>query len=760
MATSARTAALRAQRNRYAKRKVLSPSSLSSSVSTTARRVADAEMDLMVAQYNSGYVSNEAFASYLDKALQNDVFTAADKVEMQKKLLEFNSKIKVEALEAVYENTQPKTQARMQAAQALASAYEEQANTMEQGTPAQSKALQEMGKWQNEATAEGDRVKKADRAYLRAQQFREIAELESGSVDEAKARSEAFKILGEQARDDGDETEALKYETQAANEMDKIPAIQERLDKKLETASRQERLDAMRDVQDRYHDGQLSPQQAAVLMRQIDDSALQAGDTSMQISINAFADKLNKDIEKGTTTGDIEGLPFMTRQTAGGATTKSIKEMKATFATEDDEFRKGQRLIARIPDALTRMEKTIQLYAMYMYGSLGDETDPEGWVGLEGRKQAYQHFIEINPKSQYTYENAMRDVDAKIQSLEPGLAKTINEFESVVGEIDQQKVIDMLAPVLDKLPEELRVPPGLENQFGIMMTTDKVGNVYEKVVPLNAEFTETDPVTGIQNVISTYEGRDVSMMRTDDGQVRYVKLKPYYATPEDKEFDIPTFQFAEFQGQLYVKQAGQAEPTLASEAAKKDQSVAAWYQTNMQREATLKQAYDQRRSAIEAQAKGVETTPAATAAATPKVEAPQLPVVQPKKVPVPEQTFQAPPETFNNKIVSPQQDLRLAQNLKLTPDATTKPAITPVTLPAAPEFRLADIQKQNQELNKLQLATPPQTSLQTSGVKVNLGNQYAPAIGTAPKQPSLASKISSTVGNVADYLKKKVKWPW
>ncbi len=607
MPVSARTASLREQRTRYVSRKVARPNSLSSRTQSISRKYADAELDDFVNRYNNGLVTNAEFLAALKKAENNSVFTPNDVVQIREKIRDFEVRVVGERLEAVYDNTPKDSVERARAAQELSSFYSGQAQRQEEGTPAQSVSLQKSGEWNQKAATEADRVEKANRKAIRADQFFQIAQIQPGTVEQLEARADAFNVLSQQARQDGDETEAVQFQTQAQNELNKIPALETRIEKSAAASMRSGRLDAFRIIQDAYHDGEITAQDAAGAVDQINRAALEAGDTALITSVNAFADRVQKDIEKGVERGDIEGLPWMKRKTGAGEQELSIREMKAVFSNEDDVFRSGQRLINRIPDAQERMEKLLELHASYIYGAAPTEGDPEGWVGLTDRQDKQSQWAEIvSPSKRYAYENNARDTAAKIDQLEPGLAQVVNQYANVTGIVPNEYAQKLLGAVVDVLPVQFQVPSGLQNEYGIMTTTDKLGNTYEKVIPLNAQVSLVDPDTGATTVLNTYVGRDIMQLEDRNGQARFVKLKPYYAPGSDPSLDYPSFYYTEFEGNLLVRDEFSSEMKPASQFdPDENPEIAEWYQGNIELENGLRQRYAERVS----QQTGQEITP-------------------------------------------------------------------------------------------------------------------------------------------------------
>jgi len=568
MAQSARTASLRAYRNYYGtseKRKVLEPNSLVSSANSIAKRTANAELQSYIDRYNDGLISNSDFQAYLLKQKDSPLYSAAERVDIQDNIRDLDTKIQVESLKASYQTAQGYD--KVSAAKALAAYYNNQANTMESGTPAQSKVLQEGASWESRAQTDENQILTSNRKLLRAQEFYQVAQEAPNTVEALNAKARAYDTLSAQAMADGDQVEATNYATQAQNTRNAIPALSSKMD-------RADRLDQWRQIQDAYHDGKISLEDAAVAAYNLNEVALQAEDTSLMSAINSFADRLSKDREKGTTVGDIEGLPFITRGTTGG--TSSIKEMRKVFSLEDDNYRTAKRQVLAIPDATVRYTAMVKLQAAYLYGVKPNDIFPDGFEGLTNRKLMWEQLGQ-----QYTnkdYSNQSRDAQEKTEVIEIELGHNVATLESIApGAISKETAQGILGEILSAPPEGLGQQQPGSLQQGIMVSYDKYGNKYEKVINLNEEYLDSE--TGM--TIKTKVGRDIGMITDENGQQRWVKLTEVY-DPQDPYY--PQFSYANVNGRLMVPDPNTGEMKPAAEVAQMDQNISKWYQEHQAEE--------------------------------------------------------------------------------------------------------------------------------------------------------------------------------
>lgn len=333
---SARVQQLQAQRNKYAgfkqfsgKRRISPPGSLASAVSGIAKKTVEADLKDKMAQYNDGVIGNSQMLEFLNGLLGNTLLSASEKVDVQNAVRDFNDKVQTESLKATYDNSEKGTPERAQAAQAIADYYSSKSQSLQPDTPAYSDALQKAGTWKASADSETTAVLKSQRQLKRAQLFKAVTSTVPGSADEAQQKAQAFSELAQQARTDGNETEALQFETQAQDSLNKIPAIQEGETKKMTQLERKSIVDSINQLSNDYHDGKITADQFAQAIPALEGRAVGIGDTSIQLALNKWSDSLAKDVAKGVQRGTFNGLPVVLKRgggTGGGAVTNWDKE--------------------------------------------------------------------------------------------------------------------------------------------------------------------------------------------------------------------------------------------------------------------------------------------------------------------------------------------------------------------------------------------------------------------------------------------------
>lgn len=752
MAISARQASLQAQRARYKSlagiRKVAGPNSLAAAGQVAARRSADAEMSNMVTRYSDGLESNDSMLAYLSKAQNNSLFSLQEKVQIQDRIRDFQGRVRGEKLEAMYRGAPEQSLQKVQAAQALSGFYQTEAAGMQTDTPAQSQMLQRASQWENAANTEQDKILKEGRRGLRVVKFYELAQGEQGTEQALRDRAAAYEILATAAENDGAATEAVQYSTQSQNELNKIPALQERLAKEEERGLRGSRLDKFRQIQDDYHDGKIDINTAAQLAAGIRDDAVFANDTSLLLSINAFGDKLQKDLDKPVERGDIEGLETIRRKTDGGLT--SLREMKKTFTREDDDFNTAKRQIDLIPDAMIRTIAMTKLYAGYLYGEAPNEDHPEGFEGLQYRKQIYEGYSQAYPNK--NYENNVRDTQEKFDKFQTTLANTANQLDALG--VDEETAKQVLGEVMAELPGDQVGRPEGSQQMGILLSYDQQGQPYEKIVPLNAEY--VNPETG--EVTRTRVGWDIGQIAETDlatgkSLTKFVKLMPVGQDPQ-----FPDFFAAQYNGAWYVTDPtavdsmARSQLIKASQLANENDAVKQWYEVRKSEERPLTpQAQEAAQpkeqvplkpvSAVEALDQGLITKGQQEAAGV---------VVAPQKAPIPETNFVSPPEANpQSPKIEPAKEVDLSGYGKIPLGQSILPAGTGRISTDTRPIKIIEPAKENRLYN----AAPAQNPLQQSGMKIDLGPQYAPYV--QPKSPGLLQKAASGLSSLFQFLKPK-----
>ena len=443
--------------------------------------------------------------------------------------------------------------------------------------------------------------------------------------------------------------------------------------------------------------------------------------------------------------------------------------MKAIFAQEDDVYRQESRLIERIPDVSERLEKQIQLTAFYLYGAKGTPDDPEGWIGLSGRAKLYEQWAQIIPEKANQYLNNARDITAKIQLIEPELAQMVNYYENANGVLTTDEANALLGAVKDTLPSELQIPAGLEGKYGIMVTTDDLGREYEKIIPLNSQIMETD-AAGMQTAISTKVGTDIAQIKDSNGQTKYIKLNPVWASGDDPSFDKPAFYQGQYEGKYYVKDPYAISPELqpASDVTE-NPDIQIWYQSvKPQEQAAMSNYMDvlQKTNPQKYQQKMAEAPIQKVKSVTTGVQTEGQPesrvdilkpatLPTPKEVPIPAQTFQAPADAFKTPL-----PIRLDQEAQIPSNIQFKDYKPQIPLPS-PAFSVpiqADINRQQMQYERLKSPDIKPTPIQNLGMNVNLGPKAAPPIPSpqSPQKINFFSGIKNFFSNL--FKPRKKQW--
>ena len=769
MAISARAAALREQRNRYASRKVLRPGSLKSTVNAIGRKMADAEFESMVSKYQDGLVGNQEMYNYLQSASESEYFTLKEKVDIENKLRDFKERATGDRLQAVFETSNG--QDKVMAAQALVDFYEQRASEMAQGTPAQSNALSEVAKWQQKGIEITNQLAKDDRKINRAKQLFELSKLPPDELKTLEATAKVYQTLSQEAATDGEAAEAYDLASKANQVVsEQIPDL---MDRKLKEALNT----AFQDLRNQYHDGLISPLDAAAQAKKIDTTALEAGLYDMTSGINEFADSLQKDIEKGTVHGDINGLPFTIRN-SGSEYTATVKQWKEKFALEDDTFNALKKEIDKDPVAASRLLSYINLYSAYMNGTNLKGEPVDEFMGMKARQEAFQTWQD-NTEADYT--NEIRDNQTKLNTLGDNLAKITYQYSNITGDEGNDVVSYVVQNVL---PEASQFTPGTgAGNQGIIIRYDKFGNQREEPIVLNSQMQTTDEL-GNSLIENTFVGRDIA--KTPDG--RYVKLQPFYSTETAKSNNIPNFYFTVYNGQYWVKSLTNDALQPADQAAKEDTSsdktIAFWYDSVSAQDAEMKEKWQKIQGQVQPNQPGAEIkaplSPAEMAGMTRPLTQPWKPmsnadyfsglgnqsllpsgiqpepIAEPKVPEIPKIDYVTPAAArvpavgygfagFN----SPANDINLSQykNLQtVTPQANYIPPINITTSSTKSQLPAYQTPISN-------VGTQPTNNLQNAGLKIDLGNEYAPDIPQQTSNDNLLTGVKKAATGAWTWLK-------
>lgn len=559
---NARQAALYDRRS-TTKRKVLRPGSLSSAADSIARKMADATFESMVKRYSDGAVSNEEMYSYLQSSMSNPYFTDMDKVNIEDKLRDFESAVIGERLQAEFESSTG--QDKIGAAQQLAAYYNDRANNLEANTPAQSKAMQAVAEWKGKAEKVYSDIKKDERKLARAEAEFELSQLPPG-LENLQKQAEAYRKLAEQAQQDGENIDALEWASKS-NEIltTKLPAAREK-------EARDEIDDRLDLVKSNYERGAISADDAVAELNQIDQSAQENGLYDVLPTIDAFTEKLGLDVQKGTTIEEFEGRTFRVRMPSGGELNATIKDMKAVFQEEDDMLRSMFYEIEQDPEILSQYGAKSMLYNAYING--GDLGDGIEFYGLKNRKAAYESWAEAAPDKAYVYENAARDLENKINQNLDKLSEMIYALDSIAG--DDPAVQQLVQDVTGAFEQgQINTFDG-GGEMGILVTTDKYGRQVQKTIPLNSSVQTTD-AAGNNVINDTYVGTNVALVPGTTNT--YVKLSPVYLSEEQRAQGFAMYSTAEYNGQIFVKTLSGTDIVPAQELAATDQTFNEWYTT-------------------------------------------------------------------------------------------------------------------------------------------------------------------------------------
>lgn len=330
MALSARASQLYEQRKSYAglgrfggATRVLTGSSVGSNkVDIIAKKNAEAELQVKIQQYNDGMLGNEEMRGYLKNMLNTPLMTATDRADIENKIRDMDRKIRVSALESAYKNAPDNSIEKIQSAQAISNYYAGEAAGAATGTPAQNDLLEKSGQWNMVVQNEKKQVDTYNRTLKRAQLFREVANQMPNTVEEAQMKAQAYAELAQQARTDGNETEAIRYETSAQNEMNQAQLYaqknQEQADKETSRQNRVALNNYINNAVNMYKDGQMSGDDLLAYLNEADKTASELGETSVQLRLNSIATTVYRDMEKGITYGSDGAFGVKSKGGAGG----------------------------------------------------------------------------------------------------------------------------------------------------------------------------------------------------------------------------------------------------------------------------------------------------------------------------------------------------------------------------------------------------------------------------------------------------------
>lgn len=314
---SARAASLQAQRSGYnpygssGRIRILAPSN--NSIASIAKKTATNELNVMVARYNNGEISNEDMRNFLTKMGSGIGLSDADKLEVQTQIKDFDSRIVLEKLTANYKSAPDNSLAQLQAAQAIASYHNERAAGQQPGTPAQSTSLQNAADWNNRALDVKSSINKVASQNLRYREELKVNAISDNTSEQAQQKASMWQALYDKAVADGDEVGANKY---AAYYQDAITKATDLATSESTKANKKQLTDFINTTLNDYHDGKISGEQALASLEQANQFAYDAGDTAALNRLNGLSITINREIDKGITYSSVNGLS--TKSKGGG----------------------------------------------------------------------------------------------------------------------------------------------------------------------------------------------------------------------------------------------------------------------------------------------------------------------------------------------------------------------------------------------------------------------------------------------------------
>ncbi len=450
MPTSARSASLLARRTKsYSGYKVLTP--VDKSISTIQKNVVKAEFDSMISKYNAGQVGNEEMRSFLQKSLSNPILTPQEKVDIQTQISDFDNRVNQDKLEAVYKAAPQNTLEQTQAAQALSNFFKKKATNMQVDTPAYSQAMQAAAGYDQKIVDINSSMVKTQRATQRATLFNEVAKSQPTNLEEMKMKAEAYQTLANQARADGDTTTALQLETYGQNELNKIPAEQDRLAKQEQAGYKKEIVDQMNLWANDYHDGKIDETQYLNNLSQLQPTVDSLGDTALLLSFNRTTDTIAKNLEKG-------GL---NRSTAGGLPVVLGTQGKGVAKTDWDQKDFDYSDDLRLAYEMFKTGKWDGQKYSDILGQLSTSRDQE----LETRYNTLYEVAKENPNTKIYYNGSKQ----RVENILTEIQKEQDGFQGQIQAIQQGTSAVM------------EVPPDQFNQSGTLKKSGKSIATYQVV---------------------------------------------------------------------------------------------------------------------------------------------------------------------------------------------------------------------------------------------------------------------------------------
>lgn len=410
--------------------RVLGLSTFSNRLATQATDAIDQDY---TRRYNDGLITPEEYTKHLEEMISRSGLTPTQRTQVTDSIRDVKRNQQISQLQAAYDAAAPNTDAKVAAANALASFYETQAANLGAGTPAQADAQGNASKWKQQATTLKTSIEKTARTSLRYDQLARVSSLPSNDPQTAMEKAQVYQVLANEAFADG--------ATDEGNRM--VSAMNQELERaqKLEVAAQEAQVKEykgsivqnMNKVLNDYGDGKVGPYDVLTQLSQAEALADQTGDYTLALRINSARDRIEKDIER--------------QQKAGaGAGKKALTEMLDTIemdiANLETAFKYGTKFMPQsdfFKQALPQGADQIDLQdllegrnvAFMALQNLVQQAEGAGIDIPEGRRSTI--FEELS-KSQTTVESYKRGT--LVTYIDPG------SNQIVYQDVDSQEALD------------------------------------------------------------------------------------------------------------------------------------------------------------------------------------------------------------------------------------------------------------------------------------------------------------------------------
>lgn len=391
--------------------KILAP--VSTGISSIAKQNAASETDIMIAKYNAGLIGNPEMKAFLQAQLTNQYVSAADKVQIQTKLLDFDNLIEKDRLEAVFQSAPENSLQKVQAATALAEFYNARAATMQTGTQAQSQALQNAASWTQQAQAVQDSANKEQRKNVQNSMLVAINQKPNSSEEKAMARAGMYKTLYEMAIKQGDVADAQVYQANMNQELSNAQAYAETEAKQETAANRKQIINEFNKTRNAYLTKQISYEDYKSFLQGMVDYAYQSDDGAMLNTVTTAATEMEKlNTKGGPGAVGLGGGLFAKVKSTGGGSGQSQADIDAQ--NYSDDIRLFQEAYARGKDA-----------AGIPYGEDRYKADmKEAVAAWQGNLQAqFDEVASMDPNATVWWNNKKRKAGDVIDEIQNELNK-------------------------------------------------------------------------------------------------------------------------------------------------------------------------------------------------------------------------------------------------------------------------------------------------------------------------------------------------